>query len=116
MEEYRVSVANGLTIVEHLQHSLKMTVHRNRKVNKDTNTAHLEGLLYIEDGVFVKDGSYLFEVIDKDNQPMIDANLDDFKRAVDFFFTSVLNTDLYLKSVPKTSSLCPLYMRQFKFE
>ncbi len=116
MENYKLTVQGGLTIIEHVLCAFKMSVHRDYKAVPGNNTALLEATLYREDGVFVKNGSYHFEALDKENHPLIEVNIDDFKTAVDFFFTSILNTHHYVKSIPKASSLCNSEMKRFQFE
>ncbi len=120
MDSYRISVEQGLTIIEHCDLSaplFRMSVEKDRQLAPGTNTAVLEALLYREEGVFVKNGNYVFEALDSDNKPLsTDVDIDQFKLAVDFFFTSILNTDLYLKRIPKESSLCEGEMKTFKFD
>ncbi len=120
MDSYSISVEKGLTVIEQFKLSetvFKMSVEKDRKLAPETNTALLEGLLYREEGVFVKNGNYVFEALDVDNKPLFgEVDIDLFKLAVDFFFTSILNTDLYLKRIPKASSLCQQEMKAFKFD
>lgn len=116
MEQYTLTIANDLTIIQQLHGTFKMSVHKNRVVDTDAATAIIEGTLYREEGVFVQSCIYIFEALGDDNRPLADGvSLDDFKRAVDFFFTQVLQTDLYLKGIPRTSSLCSREMRMFAF-
>jgi hypothetical protein len=117
MEEYTITVENGLTIVERLHNPFKMSVKKNRKPLQEANSALLEATLYIEDGVFVKDSSYLFEAIDNQNLPIsADVNIDHFKAAVDYFFTNVLKTEYYLQTIPRCSTLCTKELKLFLFE
>jgi hypothetical protein len=116
MEQYTLTIADGLTIIQQLHGSFKMSVHKNRVVDSSAATAIIEGTLYREEGVFVQSCTYIFEALGDDNKPLTDGvNVDDFKRAVDFFFTRVLQTDLYLKGIPRTSGLCNNEMRMFAF-
>jgi hypothetical protein len=102
METYKVKVEIGFTTVKTLNPPFKMSVRKDIKANVDGNTALMEAILYKEDGVFVKDCSYLFEALNKDHNPISKvSSIDNFKAAVDFFFKSVLNTEYYLKSIPK---------------
>ena len=116
MEQYSLTIANDLTIIQQLHGKFKMSVHKNRVVNAGAATAIIEGTLYREEGVFVQSCIYIFEALGDDNRPLTDGvNIDDFKRAVDFFFTQVLQTDLYLKGIPRTSSLCSHLVKMFAF-
>ena len=61
MEQYKLTMQGGLTVIEQVQQAFRMSVHRERKPPAGTNTALMEATLYREEGVFVKNGSYLFE-------------------------------------------------------
>ena len=93
-----------------------MRVRKNVRLTQDFNTAVLEASLYKEAGSFVQSCSYLFEALDNADQPLSEVSIDEFNNAVDFFFTSLLDTDLYIKRIPKTSSLCAPEMKAFKFD
>ena len=98
MEQYKLSMQGHLTIVEQKGQPFKMSVQKERKLPADSNTALIEATLYREECVFAKNGSYIFEALDKDNQPLkTDVDVDCFKAAVNFFFTGLLNTDLFEK-------------------
>jgi hypothetical protein len=117
MVDYQVSIIEGITYIEHSTQGFRMDVQKDRKLKRDHNTAVLEATLYIEEGVFIKKASYIFEALSNDNNPLIDnGNIDHFKDAVDFFFKSILNTDLYIKSIPKASSLCQNEMKMFQYD
>lgn len=116
MSDYRVNVSKEPTIIERPKCSFKMSVQRDVKLQEDRNTALLEATLYKESGSFVKSGYFLFEALDKQNRPIKEVNIDDFKDAVDFFFTSLLDTEYYVKSIPRTSSLCPYGLKYFQFD
>ena len=115
MEDCSVTVAGKQIIIERMKQPFKMRVAKNELAKTNQNTALLEATLYKEDGVFVKNGSYLFEALDSDNQPVTEVDIDAFKSAVDFFLTSVVGTEHYVKSIPKASSLCHQEMRLFGF-
>jgi hypothetical protein len=117
MEEYKISMQEGITYIENAEQAFKMSVQKDRELKRNNDTAVLEATLYIEDGVFIRNATYIFEALSPDNKPLINhVNLDDFKEAVDFFFMSILNTDLYIKSIPKASSFCPQAQKTFQFE
>src|SRR4051812_3694365 len=115
MSDYKVSVSKEPTIIERPEGAFKMSVQRDVKLREDRNTALLEATLYKESGSFVKDGYFVFEALDKQNQPVKEVNIDDFKDAVDFFFTSLLGTEHYVKSIPRASSLCRAELKSFQF-
>ena len=114
MEQYRLSVQSGLTIIE--QVPFKMSVQHNAIPPATSDTALLEATLYREEGTFVKNGSYLFEALNNENKPISTVDIDQFRSAIDFFFTSILNTDLYVKSIPKGSSLCKPELKAFQYD
>lgn len=116
MDDYKVSVKDGFVLLEHQQLLFKVKAYKDKKAAPDSNTAVLEATLYKEEGTFVQAGSYLFQAVDKYFEPInAEVNIDDFKNAVIFFFTAVLNTDLFLISTPKASSLCHKEMKVFHF-
>ncbi|MGN6394137.1 MAG: hypothetical protein ACTHMI_01145 [Mucilaginibacter sp.] len=79
--------------------------------------ALLEGTLYREEGSFVQAGTYVFEAVTQYFEPAgTKISLEDFKRAAAFYFTSVLQTELYLIGIPAASALCPREMQFFEFE
>jgi hypothetical protein len=116
MSGYTVQMESGSTIIERGEDMFKMIVQRNRQVSLERNTALIEATLYKEEGAFVRDCNYLFEAIDSNNVPVCYVELEVFKSAVDFFFTSILGTDLYVQYIPKASSLCAEQMKVFQFE
>ncbi len=116
MEAYKVKVEIGFTVIETLNPPFKMSVRKDMKAPAEANTALIEATLYKEEGVFVKDCNYLFEALNNHNHPTSQvSNVDDFKAAVDFFFKSVLNTEYYLKTIPRVSSLCQKELKAFAY-
>jgi hypothetical protein len=113
--ECRVTVADTQTIVESIKRPFKMSVVKDKAAPAARNTALLEATLYKEDGSFIRQCSYLFEALDANNQPLNYVDVDDFKTAVDLYFTEVLATEYYVKSIPRASSLCHSEMQKFNF-
>ena len=76
----------------------------------------LEATLYVEQGGFLPVCSYLFELLDEELQPT-DKEVDiiRFKAAIDFFFNTVMGTDLYVKSMQRASTLCPAVVKNYHF-
>ncbi|QXV63655.1 hypothetical protein INP83_11065 [Mucilaginibacter sp. 21P] len=116
MSDYKVQLSAEGTTIENFSRPFKMRVRKNVKLTQDCSTALLEASVYKEDGSFVQTCSYLFEALDSQDKPVADVSLEEFNRAVDFFFTSLLDTEFYVKRIPRTSSLCPPAMQAFKFD
>lgn len=116
MDDYRVKLAAEGTTIEGFNGSFKMRVRKNVKLTDDTNVAVMEATLYKENGSFIPTGSYLFEALDSQDMPVSEVDTDEFGRAIDFFFTSLLDTENYIKSIPRASSLCNPEMKAFKFD
>ncbi len=117
MEAFKMANENGLTIVEQANDGFRMSVLRDSKQQFKGDAPILQATLYKEDGVFVKDGSFLFVALDSNNEVASKAvDLEVFHASIDFFFASILNTDLYVKSIPKTSCFCSREMKQFKYD
>ena len=110
-----VTAAGTQTIVETIERPFKMSVYKDKPAGNNQNTALLEATLYREDGAFVKQCTYLFEALDAANQPLYHADVDAFKHAVDVYFTQVLATEFYVKSIPRASSLCHKEMQAFDY-
>jgi hypothetical protein len=116
MDKFKVSAINGLTVVEDLINNFRFHVLDSKSTQLSGETAVLEATLYIEQGGFVPTRSYLFELINGHGESIsLDVDIDDFKTAVDFFFHSVLGTDLFVKSIPIASSLCPVERKLYHF-
>ena len=80
MEQYRLTMQDDLTIIEQKEQPFKMSVHKERKQPVDSNTALIEAILYREEGTYVKNGTYLFEALDKDNRPLkSEVDVEQFK-------------------------------------
>lgn len=116
MEDFTVKMIGEMTIIECPQRKFRMSVQKGRQVNADRNTALMDGTLYKEQGSFVRDCSYLFEALNAHNEPVLTVDLGLFKNAIDFFFTSILGTDYYVKSIPRSSSLCCQDLKTFQFD
>ncbi|AMR32338.1 hypothetical protein A0256_13360 [Mucilaginibacter sp. PAMC 26640] len=116
MEDFTVRLNDDVAIIESLGTMFKMSVHKNRKVAPDRNTAIMEATVYREDGAFVKDCNYLFEALSKEDKPVDEVDVELFKHAIDFFFTSIIGTDYYVKSIPIASSLCREDLKAFQFD
>lgn len=116
MENYKVIIRDGITIIEAAKHELAMQVLNAESVKLSGDTAVLEATLYIEQGGFIPKCSYLFELLDDELKPTDkEVDLNHFKAAVDFYFNTVMGTDLYIKSIPRASTLCPAVVKNYHF-
>ncbi len=116
MDKFTVSEAQGVTVISAVEHNLKLRVLAAESTTLPGNTAVIEATLYVEQGGFVPKRSYFFELIaDKDVLPTEHVSVDIFKAMVDFFFNHVLGTDLFVKSIPRASVLCPAERRGYEF-
>jgi len=57
----------------------------------------LEPTHYKEQGVFINDGCYIFEVVNGKHKPICgEVDLVLFNERIDFFFKSILDTEYYV--------------------
>ncbi|MGY3211362.1 hypothetical protein [Mucilaginibacter sp. HD30] len=116
MEKFKVATEQGITIITHVEANLKLRVLDAATTTLPGDTPVIEATLYIEQGGFIPKCRYFFEVTDTVTNLMnTEADIDNFKAAVDFFFNSVLGTDLYVKRIPKASSLCPAERKHYHY-
>ncbi len=116
MDKFKVATEQGITIITHAEGNLTLRVLDAATTNLPGDTAVIEATLYIEQGGFIPKRNYFFELTDPITHLMNnEADIDNFKAAVDFFFYSVLGTDLYVKSIPKASSLCPAERKHYQY-
>ncbi|MFD0751287.1 hypothetical protein ACFQZS_14145 [Mucilaginibacter calamicampi] len=115
MDKFKVYTKSGVPVVEDVVNNFRFRVVDSKTVKLTGETAVLEATLYAEQGGFVPVQSYLFELVNSAGEGTdMEVNIDDFKTAVDFFFNSVLGTDLFVKSIPKASTLCPDEVKQYQ--
>ena len=116
MEKFKVATEQGITIITHVEANLKLRVLDAATTTLPGDTPVIEATLYIEQGGFIPKCSYFFELTDPISNLMnSEVDLENFKAAVDFFFTGVLGTELYVKSIPKASSLCPAERKHYHY-
>jgi hypothetical protein len=114
MEGYIITTREDITIIEMQNKGFKMRVLKDGGNHFKGVTALLEATLYIEKNSFVPVCSYFFELLDADNNPSSQCtDVDFFKAAVGFYFNTLLDTELYVISVPKASILCPAERREY---
>ncbi|WP_374949786.1 hypothetical protein [Mucilaginibacter sp.] len=113
--ESRVAVADEQGVLRGLKQPFGLRVTKDKKPVMGQNTAVIEVTLYQESGSFIPQCSYLFEAVDAAGQSLAYVDVNEFKRAVDDHCTEVLGTVLYVKSIPRASSLCPKELQAFDF-
>ncbi|MFC0513539.1 hypothetical protein ACFFGT_04980 [Mucilaginibacter angelicae] len=100
--EYEVSTTGGVTLITRQEEGLEVRVS---ELKKDESTAGLAcclGTLYRVKGGFVPQQIFLFVA---GRMPLGDAGLVELKKVADFFFRTILGTELYVKEVPPDSAL-----------
>lgn len=116
MEKFTVATEHGITVIIGVEERLKLRVLDAATTTLPGDTPVIEATLYIEQGGFIPKCSYFFELTDPITHLMNSAtDIDNFKAAVDFFFNTVLGTYLYVKSIPKASSLCPAERKNYQY-
>ncbi|TSJ36458.1 hypothetical protein FO440_21740 [Mucilaginibacter corticis] len=108
MEAYNVTIIGRQTIIKRRTDDFRMQVFQAEDYVLHEGTVSLEATLYIEDRTYIPLRSYVFELIDDHERPLISYHdIDLFKAAVAFYFHAILDTDLFVVSVPLTSHFCP---------
>ncbi|MFD0751694.1 hypothetical protein ACFQZS_16200 [Mucilaginibacter calamicampi] len=116
MDKFTVAAAQGITIITAIETGIQLRVLDAATTTLPGDTPVIEATLYIEQGGFVPKCSYFFELINPVNHLTNgEVDADQLKAGVDFFFHSVLGTDLFVKSIPKASSLCPAERRHYHY-
>ena len=96
-------------LIEHPRQAFIVKVYPVSQPAQKPGAALLEGTLYKEEGSFIQAGTYLFEAVTKYFEPVAaDVSLNDFKAAAAFYFTAVLQTELFVIGIPETSGLSPV--------
>ena len=84
------------------------------KAEPKSDRAIFKPILYKEEGEFTPCGNYIFEAVGEDNLPLSEGvSIDDVKCAIDFYFTSILGTDLHVKNIQVEFGLCPQKRKSF---
>jgi len=95
---YQVLTADNKTLIIDTEAGLQVKVKEGDKQNVAENTAYCIATLYKIKGGFVPEKVYVFEAVAA-------TDLAKLKLAVDFFFSTLLDTELYVKEVPPDSTL-----------
>lgn len=105
--EYTVNTTGNETLIEHTDSEVKVRVSNAEESEYLSGFAYGLGTFYIIKGGFVPKQIFVFQVVNTDFIPLIDADLEMLKKTMDFFFRTLLGTELYIKEVPQDSSLFP---------
>jgi len=106
MDNFRVTLKDEVTIIEDIAQNLIVKVERNRVLTEGDKGAILETFLFSEEATFVGNGSYIFEVVDRNHAPKpgsVDINV--LHAIVDFFYHSIMKTSYFLKRIPVCSCM-----------
>ena len=95
---YQVLTADNKTLIIDTESGLQVKVKEKNKLDMPDNTAYCLATLYKIKGGFVPVKVYVFEAVTA-------TDLASLKLAVDFFFSNLLDTELYVKEVPPDSAL-----------
>jgi hypothetical protein len=96
MEQYRVSVQNGLTVIEESWQGFSMCVY---KAGKGEDSISLETPFSKKEVSAVQYGRYIFEMNGANfRSSKKRERRDAFQAAVDFFFRSLLDMDSYMET------------------
>jgi hypothetical protein len=94
---YQVLNADSGTVIADTNSDLCVQVNELKDVTLAENTAYCLATLYQIKGGFIPEKIYSFQSKKVD--------LETLKNVVDFFFTTLLETELYVKEVPSDSAL-----------
>ncbi|WDF81159.1 hypothetical protein PQ469_14200 [Mucilaginibacter sp. KACC 22773] len=95
----QVLTADNRTVIADTDSDLRISVNDRKEVKIAEGTAYCLATLYRIKGGFISDKVYVFQAVEVD--------LVTLKNAVDFFFTTLLETELYVKQVPQDPALFP---------
>ncbi|WP_439697460.1 hypothetical protein ACFGVS_03395 [Mucilaginibacter sp. AW1-7] len=96
---YQVLTADSGTVIADTDSDLWVQVNELNEVTITKNTAYCLATLYKVNGGFIPEKVYIFQSRKVD--------LVTLKNVADFFFMTLLETDLYVKEVPQDSALFP---------
>ena len=96
---YQVLTADSGTVIADTDTDLWVQVNERKEVTMVENTAYCLATLYRIKGGFVPEKVYVFQARKVD--------LTTLKNVVDFYFSTLLETELYVKEIPQDSLLFP---------
>ena len=94
---YQILTANSGTVIADTSSDLWVQVNELKEVVIAQNTAYCLATLYRIKGGFIPEKVYVFQARK--------IELYNLKDVVDFYFTTLLETELYVKEVPQDSAL-----------
>lgn len=97
---YQVLTAGKKTEITDLDNKVRVAVFEQDKKYSMAGTAYCLATQYRVKGGFIPEKVFVFETM-----TIVDVAV--VKQAVDFFFMTLLETDLYVKEIPKDSALFP---------
>lgn len=102
---YQVSIIGKMTIVADTESAFRMVAMEKELTTLQPETAYGLGTLYQIKGGFVPTKVFSFTIVDIFEQSAREGDVNELKAAMDFFFLTLLSTELYVKEVPRASSL-----------
>lgn len=97
---YQVLTAGKRTEITDLDFNIRIAVFDQDKKISPAGTAYCLATQYKVQGGFIQERVLVFQTIAV-------VELAVFKQAIDFFFTTLLETELFVKEVPKDSAFFP---------
>ncbi|MFD0749127.1 hypothetical protein ACFQZS_03175 [Mucilaginibacter calamicampi] len=97
---YQVLTAGKRTEIHDLEEKVRITIFEKDQQNSAAGTAYGLATQYRVKGGFVPEKVFVFQT-----EVLVEVAL--VKHAMDFFFTTLLETELYVKEVPRDSALFP---------
>ncbi len=97
---YQVLTAGKRTEITDLENKVRVAVFEQDKKILMAGTAYCLATQYRVKGGFIPEKVFVFEAVATVDMMIV-------KQAVDFFFTTLLDTELYVKEIPKDSALLP---------
>ncbi|RFZ91213.1 hypothetical protein D0C36_19955 [Mucilaginibacter conchicola] len=94
---YQVIKENGLTVICDQSSDLRVSVNEKNTLRNLAGRPYLMVTEYEIKGGFVPKKLYVFEALGE-------TGLETFKAAADFYFSILLDTELYVKEIPPDSS------------
>jgi len=94
---YQVLTADNRTLIVDIESGIQVKVNEKNKGKNKEITSYCLATLYRIKGGFIPEKVYEFEAV-------TGTDLLSLKQAVDFFFTTLLETELYVKEVPPDSA------------
>jgi hypothetical protein len=96
----------SVTLIGDSTSSFRLLAGESGQLATKEGTAFAMATLYIVNkSGFQADSIYHFVVVDPQERPQADADLELLKGAMDFYFRELLGTEHYIKEIPRNSAL-----------